>query len=85
MNKRQRKKQLKQRHIKNVLGVLSMFPDFRPSDISVKITFRKIKRKTDEAAQEREVNLPVIADEDEEDEYDDEETVGEETDQAEDR
>ena len=85
MNKRQRKKQLKQRHIKNVLGVLSMFPDFRPSDIRVKITFRKIKRKTDEAAQEREVNLPVIADEDEEYEDDDEETVGEETDQAEDR
>ena len=62
-----------------------MFPDFRPSDIRVKITFRKIKRKTDEAAQEREVNLPVIADEDEEYEDDDEETVGEETEQEEDR
>lgn len=70
MNKRQRKKQLKQRYNKNVLEVLSMFPSLRPCDVSVKITLRRIKRKTDEALQERE---------------DDEEEVEEETDQAEDR
>ena len=68
MNKRQRKKQLKQRYNKNVLEVLSMFPSLRPCDVRVKITLRK--RKTDEALQEREDN---------------EEEVGEETDQAEDR
>ena len=70
MNKRQRKKQLKQRYNKDVLEVLSMFPSLRPGDVSVKITLRRIKRKTDEALQEREDN---------------EEEVGEETDQAEDR
>lgn len=69
MNKRQRKKQLKQRYNKNVLEVLSMFPSLRPCDVSVKITLRRIKCKTDEALQEREDN---------------EEEVGEETDQAED-
>ena len=70
MNKRQRKKQLKQRYNKDVLEVLSMFPSLRPGDVRVKITLRRIKRKTDEALQERE---------------DDEEEVGEETDQTEDR
>lgn len=70
MNKRQRKKQLKQRYNKNVLEVLSMFPSLRPCDVSVKITLRRIKRNTDEALQEREDN---------------EEEVEEETDQAEDR
>lgn len=70
MNKRQRKKQLKQRYNKNVLEVLSMFPSLSPCDVSVKITLRRIKRNTDEALQERE---------------DDEEEVEEETDQAEDR
>lgn len=70
MNKRQRKKQLKQRYIKRALKILSMFSSFRQSDVRIKITLRRIKRKTDEAAQEREDN---------------EEEVGEETDQAEDR
>ena len=70
MNKRQRKKQLKQRYIKRALKVLSMFSSFRQSDIRIKITLRRIKRNTDEALQEREDN---------------EEEVGEETDQAEDR
>lgn len=70
MNKRQRKKQLKQRYNKNVLEVLSMFSSFRQSDVRIKITLRRIKRKTDEALQEREDN---------------EEEVEEETDQAEDR
>lgn len=54
MNKRQRKKQLKQRYIKRALKILSMFPSLRPCDVSVKITLRRIKRKTDEALQERE-------------------------------
>jgi hypothetical protein len=70
MNKRQRKKQLKQRYIKRALKILSMFSSFRQSDVRIKITLRRIKRKTDEALQEREDN---------------EEEVGEETDQAEDR
>ena len=70
MNKRQRKKQLKQRYIKRALKVLSMFSSFRQSDIRIKITLRRIKRKTDEALQEREDN---------------EEEVEEETNQAEDR
>lgn len=70
MNKRQRKKQLKQQYIKRALKILSMFSSFRQSDIRIKITLRKIKRNTDEALQERK---------------DDEEEVGEETDQAEDR
>lgn len=70
MNKRQRKKQIKQRYIKRALKVLSMFSSFRPGDVRVKITLRRIKRNTDEALQEREDN---------------EEEVGEETDQAEDR
>lgn len=70
MNKRRRKKQLKQRYIKRALKILSMFSSFRQSDVRIKITLRRIKRKTDEALQERE---------------DDEEEVGEETDQAEDR
>ena len=69
MNKRQRKKQLKQRYIKRALKILSMFSSFRQSDVRIKITLRRIKRKTDEALQEREDN---------------EEEVGEETDQAED-
>lgn len=69
MNKRQRKKRIKQRYNKNVLEVLSMFPSLRPCDVSVKITLRRIKRNTDEALQEREDN---------------EEEVEEETDQAED-
>lgn len=47
-----------------------MFSSFRQSDVRIKITLRRIKRTTDEALQERE---------------DDEEEVGEETDQAEDR
>ena len=71
MNKRQRKKQLKQRYIKKILGELSMFPSLRPSDIRVKITLRRKKRKTEETLQESE--------------DDDEEEVEEETDQAEDR
>lgn len=54
MNKRQRKKQLKQRYIKRALKILSMFSSLRPCDVSVKITLRRIKRKTDEALQERE-------------------------------
>lgn len=70
MNKRQRKKQFKQRYIKKMLRTLSMFSSLRPGDVRVKITLRKIKRTTDEALQERE---------------DDEEEVGKETDQAEDR
>ncbi len=70
MNKRQRKKQLKQRYIKRALKILSMFSSFRQSDVRIKITLRRIKRNTDEALQEREDN---------------EEEVGEETDQAEDR
>lgn len=68
MNKRQRKKQLKQRYIKQILRTLSMFPSLRPGDVRIKITLRRIKRNTDEALQEREDN---------------EEEVGEETDQAE--
>jgi hypothetical protein len=70
MNKRQRKKRIKQRYIKQILRTPSIFPSLRPGDVRVKITFRRIKRNTDEALQERE---------------DDEEEVGEETDQAEDR
>lgn len=70
MNKRQRKKQLKQRYIKRALKILSMFSSFRQSDVRIKITLRRIKRNTDEALQEREDN---------------EEEVEEETDQAEDR
>ena len=70
MNKRQRKKQLKQRYIKRALKILSMFSSFRQSDVRIKITLRRIKRNTDVALQEREDN---------------EEEVGEETDQAEDR
>lgn len=70
MNKRQRKKQLKQRYIKQILRTLSMFPSLRPGDVKVKIMLRRIKRNTDEALQEREDN---------------EEEVREETDQAEDR
>lgn len=54
MNKRQRKKQLKQRYIKRALKILSMFSSFRQSDVRIKITLRRIKRKTDEALQERE-------------------------------
>lgn len=54
MNKRQRKKQLKQQYTKRILRVLSMFSGFRQFDVSVKITLRRIKRKTDEALQERE-------------------------------
>lgn len=54
MNKRQRKKQLKQRYIKRALKIISMFSSFRQSDVSVKITLRRIKRNTDEALQERE-------------------------------
>lgn len=69
MNKRQRKKQLKQRYIKRALKILSMFSSFRQSDVRIKITLRRIKRNTDVALQEREDN---------------EEEVGEETDQAED-
>ena len=69
MNKRQRKKRIKLRYTKRVLRVLSMFSSFRQSDVRVKITLRRIKRNTDEALQEREDN---------------EEEVGEETDQAED-
>lgn len=69
MNKRQRKKQLKQRYTKRILRTLSTFSGFELFDVRVKITFRRIKRNTDEALQERE---------------DDEEEVGEETDQAED-
>ena len=56
MNKRQRKKQLKQRYNKQILEVLSMCPSLRPGDVRVKITLRRIKRKTDEALQEREDN-----------------------------
>ena len=70
MNKRQRKKRIKLRYTKRVLRTLSMFSSFREYDVRVKITLRRIKRKTDEALQEREDN---------------EEEVGEETDQAEDR
>lgn len=70
MNKRQRKKRIKLRYIKRDLKILSMFSSFRQSDIRIKITLRRIKRNTDEALQEREDN---------------EEEVGEETDQAEDR
>jgi len=70
MNKRQRKKQLKQRYIKRALKILSMFSSFRQSDVRIKITLRRIKRNTDVALQEREDN---------------EEEVGKETDQAEDR
>lgn len=70
MNKRQRKKRIKLRYIKRALKILSMFSSFRQSDIRIKITLRRIKRNTDEALQEREDN---------------EEEVGEETDQAEDR
>lgn len=70
MNKRQRKKQLKQRYIKRILRTLSMFSSFRQSDVRIKITLRRIKRNTDVALQEREDN---------------EEEVGKETDQAEDR
>lgn len=70
MNKRQRKKRIKQRYIKRALRVLSMFSSFRQSEVRIKITLRRIKRTTDEALQEREDN---------------EEEVGEETDQAEDR
>ena len=69
MNKRQRKKRIKQRYIKRALKILSMFSSFRQSDVRIKITLRRIKRNTDEALQEREDN---------------EEEVGEETDQAED-
>lgn len=69
MNKRQRKKQFKQRYIKQILRTLSMFSSFRQSDVRIKITLRRIKRNTDVALQEREDN---------------EEEVGEETDQAED-
>lgn len=54
MNKRQRKKQLKQRYNKDILEVISMFPSLRPGDVRVKITLRRIKRTTDEALQERE-------------------------------
>lgn len=54
MNKRQRKKQLKQRYTKRILRVLSMFSGFRQFDVRVKITLRRIKRNTDEALQERE-------------------------------
>lgn len=54
MNKRQRKKQLKQQYTKRILRVLSMFSGFRQFDVRVKITLRRIKRKTDEALQERE-------------------------------
>ena len=46
MNKRQRKKQLKQRYNKDVLEVLSMFPSLRPGDVRVKITLRRIKPAT---------------------------------------
>lgn len=70
MNKRQRKKRIKQRYIKQILRTLSMFSSFRQSDVRIKITLRRIKRNTDVALQEREDN---------------EEEVGEETDQAEDR
>ena len=70
MNKRQRKKRIKLRYIKRALKILSMFSSFRQSDVRIKITLRRIKRKTDEALQEREDN---------------EEEVEEETDQAEDR
>lgn len=69
MNKRQRKKQFKQQCTKNMLRTLSMFSCFELFEVRVKITLRRIKRKTDEALQEREDN---------------EEEVGEETDQAED-
>jgi|GEM_PF-1690275 hypothetical protein len=69
MNKRQRKKQFKQQCTKNMLRTLSMFSSFRQSDVRIKITLRRIKRNTDVALQEREDN---------------EEEVGEETDQAED-
>lgn len=54
MNKRQRKKQLKQQYTKRILRVLSMFSGFRQFDVRVKITLRRIKRNTDEALQERE-------------------------------
>ena len=47
-----------------------MFSSFRQSDVRIKITLRRIKRNTDVALQEREDN---------------EEEVGKETDQAEDR
>ena len=69
MNKRQRKKRIKLRYTKRILRVLSMFSSFRQSDVRIKITLRRIKRNTDVALQEREDN---------------EEEVGEETDQAED-
>lgn len=54
MNKRQRKKQLKQRYTKRILRTLSTFSGFELFDVRVKITLRRIKRKTDEALQERE-------------------------------
>ena len=54
MNKRQRKKQIKQRYIKRILRTLSTFSGFELFDVRVKITFRRIKRNTDEALQERE-------------------------------
>lgn len=63
MNKRQRKKQLKQRYNKNVLEVLSMFPSLRPGDVRIKITLRRIKRNTDEALQEREDNEEEVEEE----------------------
>ena len=63
MNKRKRKKQLKQRYNKNVLEVLSMFPSLRPGDVRIKITLRRIKRNTDEALQEREDNEEEVEEE----------------------
>lgn len=54
MNKRQRKKQIKQRYTKRILRTLSTFSGFELFDVRVKITFRRIKRNTDEALQERE-------------------------------
>ena len=54
MNRRQRKKQLKQLYIKKVLRTLSLFSTFRQFDVRIKVTLRRIKRMTDEALQERE-------------------------------